>query len=302
MFDFKQVGRLLRQDWDNPTDLARELYGLFTNKDARTINQPLSIEVPKGQAGLSISRESASPSSAIRPSVTTLARPNRPPIPETIKPDIFRSDLVSDRTIKDAPDLNFPRPPELDGGGPPIPEGEIFRPTSGNWSAPQGVRPSSSNRQNRPSQVQSGPDFSPVRPDVPSSNPSKAYSKPVFEASGEIRFSGITPVQFDTPPRVFNPTTDNYEPYNFNGQLTRIPLNEDDGATVMWGQVVSGQGDTYLVNLFTDPDPETQPTDSVSVEVVGLDDKEVIPPLTWLYPVTPNADGNAWYSLAPMWL
>jgi hypothetical protein len=301
MFDFRQVGRLLRQDWESPTDLARELYGLFTNRDARTIAQPISIEVPKGQSGISISREKPPESPGNRPNATTTTRPNRATVPKAERPDLIRSDLAPSRSISDAPDLNFPRPPESMDPGGVSPEAPRIEAAPGNWPSSPVNRPPASNRQNRSSQVQSGPDFSPVRPDAGGPTGSKAYSKPVFEASGEIRFSGLNPVQFDAPPRIFNPKTDEYEPYDFDGSLTRIPL-DDNGGDVFWGQVVSGKGATYTMDIYTDPDPETQPLDRVSVSVVGLDSKETVPPKTWVYPVVPNADGTRWYALVPMWI
>lgn len=305
MFDLKQVGRLLRQDWPSATDLARELYDMMTSKDARRMAAPLSIEVPKGQTGIVISRESAkSPAATVRNQQTTINRANAARVPKVDVPDV-RTEVAGQRAMNDPIEASFRRPQDGGDDGLSFPTSEDSRPTPGDFGArPGGDRPNSPNRQLRGPQVQSGPDFVPVRPSSGSAPISrKAYSNPVAEFSDEIRFSGITPVQFDVPPRVFNPVTDQYEEYNFDGRLTRIPLDTDDGDGAMWGQVVSGQGDTYQMNLFTDPDPDTKPTDFQSVKCVGLDSEEIIPVDTWIYPVIQTQSESAkWYALVPMWL
>jgi hypothetical protein len=307
MYDFGQVGRLLRQDWSNPTDLARELYGMFTSKDSRRMANPVNLAVPKGQTGIVISRENApGPAATALRDQTTVKNTNRTNVPTTERPDVVRTDLTPQRAPKDALDIATRNPRLTSGDGPAFPQSTDQSPTSANFGrSPTFNRPQTPNRSLNGPQVQTGPDFKPVRPDAGPLGPSAkgGYSNPVFEASGEIRFSGVTPVQFDAPPQVFNPITDEYEDYSFDGYLTRVPDDDDGGDGASWGQVLSGKGNTYIMNIFDDPDPDTATDGPQSVKCLNLDAKEVIPPGTWIYPVVQSGgESGLWYALVPMWI
>lgn len=304
MIDFGQVGRLLRQDWDSPTDLAREIYQMVTSKEARRPANPVSIEIPQSQAGIVISRQNAPAGPSPFAANSTTHRTVRTNVPNTVKPDALRTDVPNAREIGQHSDSSFARPPSS-GDQSSFEAVDDSRPDSGNFPKSPGLQNQSPNRNLRGPQVQSGPDFAPSRAEATGSVGARrgGYQQPVFGTNGEVRFAGNAPVQFDAPPRVWNPRTDQYEQYSFDGELTRIPLDTDDGDDTSWGQVISGAGATYQMNLFPDPDPDTQASATEEVTIVGLDPSEVLPPGTWVYPVTAGGpDGDKYYGMVPMWL
>ncbi len=51
--------RLLRQAWGSPTELAEELYAMFTAKGPAEVHDTLTIRVPEGKPALRIERSQA---------------------------------------------------------------------------------------------------------------------------------------------------------------------------------------------------------------------------------------------------
>lgn len=303
MFDVKHIGRLLRMDWPDATSLAREFASILTSKAAKEVVSPVSITVPEGQAGLSVGRSKAEAVSLSPAAESIRAARIADSAASFDRAAPIRSDVPGPREIKQAVEPPSPRPPDF-------PEPPSRQPVS-IPGAPAGAtylrqRPSVQRRESQISspQVQSGPSGQATRQDssAPQAKFAKGYSNPVFEATGEVSFKGVAPVRFDVPFEVWNPKTDEYTPYDFDGTITRIPL-EDSAQTSWWGQVISGKGDTYMCNILASPDPHEIPEDFVSVKIVNkIDAKEQIPTLTYIYPVTENSDGTQWYGMIPTWL
>lgn len=306
MFSDKWANRLLRQDWSNPVDLARELYNMFTGEEARSLRTPPTIQNPK-QSGLEITRKSdqkAAPAST-RSQGPAAARPNRTQIPKVDKPDLVRSEEQQRREITEPADSPFDRPltPDDQSDFRPAPDS---RPTPGAPSEPiAGMAPLQFSRGSGAGDLL-GSDY---ESGIPTFDEGQSYARPIdFGSSGlsdNINLRGITPVSSGGGARNFNVRTDDYEPYRFDGSLTRIPIDEDGdgGSDVFWGKVVIGLGDTYLCNIYTDPDPDTDPEAPgvVSVKIVSIDPKENIQPGTWIYPVVLNAAGTQYYGMVPLW-
>lgn len=302
MFDPKQVGRLLRQDWASPTDLARELYDLFTGKEQGQAAPAAGIKAPSLSADVAGSRDRQVSGASPRPNSVTVNRNNQTAQQADKAKDDFRTP-VPDRQISEAPDAPFGRPPDSGDQRDSYPEKADSRPTAASFPPILASKPAASARGLASIDTSNGPDFSPARPNATTSSGKIQFSHVPDEGfAGETQLAGVHTPDQTAPNQRFRPVSDDYDPYNFDGHLTRIPFNDSGSQAVFFGKVVAGQGDTYVMNLFDSPDPEESPVDQQSVKIAGLDAKEILPKDTLVYPVLLNDNGDQWFGMMALWI
>ena len=89
------------------------------------------------------------------------------------------------------------------------------------------------------------------------------------------------------------------------GNTAAIGVNSDSATTFM-GQVVSGTGSSYQVNLFSNgPTDVVDDNMPITVTIPMIDPNETIPKDTWLAPIFQfsDANGNPIYSCQPpVWM
>lgn len=308
MIDPIGAARLIRKVWSNPNDLARELYELVQSKDARKVQSPVEIAVPKGQVGLRLVRSADRPSTAgpaPRPSQAQ-PYPDRggspmPPQPRvasrTRQGNSNAEPQVARREPPQAPGSNLDLAQRPTRESPARTTAEPAQPPrrpqeTANRPAPILVASNTPEIPRRPRQPDLPPaQFTPVG-DLPSY--ARAYQSPIFESLEEVRFGGIHPVQFDNPPVLLNRDTGIYEPFEIASGLTRIP--RENRYRIWYGEVDTANGmnklnrPIYKVKIYAWPDGELE--DTVDVTMWGLDPLVTLTKGERLWPVWQASDGN----------
>jgi hypothetical protein len=267
-------GRLLRKPWQTAQELAEELYAMFRAPGPVDHKGTVKIQAPANTTALKVERVGVnndfnfSPGGGVNKGDTIQSSPST-----TTRPRVTTDDQGRPRSpMALDPSPSYPVLPTLDPSGH---RSKIALDSSGLRATPE----------------------LPDRFSAP-------YEAPTVDLGGSVRFRGDEPVHFDRPPYVWNEDKFHYEPLTLSLEPLDEPGDGSGGTTVFLGQVVSGSGDTYSVNLFGSGTAQAS-TATVTVTIPQIATTETIPATTWLQAVYQFTDssGNVTYEAqVPVWL
>lgn len=286
MSRIKDPSRLLREDWRNPTMLAQELYSMFTAGDDIDAEPEDAPEVGGGD-------KPSGPKLAPRGPSSGADRPGR-----------------DGKDGKDGGSSDFRRvrseraraldPGRRDAGKLAIESASAPRPDSGGVARPPSIpgvaqapspmaipafslRGAATDSAPRPSAGTSP--FTPA-PTAYKEAPPGGNAGPISAPQDPIRdaIEGV------------------YPRIDFRSDLAHIPREMPAQNNGLFAKIVSGSGQDYKIQTYSSgPDGEPDPDES-DLTVLNIDEKDTIPPETWVGPVTQNSDGKTYSCLVPVWM
>lgn len=242
--------RLLREQWGSATDLAQELYAMFTATGPTEIRDTVTIRVPNGRPALRIERSA-------------------------------EGDTLNSQTSHSITKAGAAPTPAVQARRPPASSSTDARRTAPGFAD----EPASATFRSSP-RTQTAP--------------SRSFSEtPLVEIDGSVSFTGHTPVQFSEAPILVNPRTGQSESL-VDAVARRVPSTPDTTPRPMFGVVASGEGDTYLVDLYGQGPGGGVTLKNATVKIPQIDPSEKIDAGTWLSGIQKFGDG--YWVQPPVWV
>jgi hypothetical protein len=132
--------------------------------------------------------------------------------------------------------------------------------------------------------------------------PSKKY-RPILSVEGGMDFKGKDPVRFDTPPLILNRSTQSYDPINshpgVNTDPSVLPPLTPYGNIALFGTVVSGLGDSWLISVPSVDSSGNKVNKIVTATIPLIDPSEKAP---FGLGIVVIQIGDSYYCQPPVWV